>query len=238
VIHHSKKCVDTVRIVSFSGVDCSGKSTQISALMDRMRVRGEKPFYLWLRVGYTPMFCALKAAARRLLGRQRLPSGLTPERQRFMSSKWKRSFWFYAAFADMAFQTAVVIRVLRLLGYRVLCDRYIEESEIDLTMNFGGYAAQLRTWKIVKAIGVRPDVRIFLDLPFEESLRRSILKNEPFPDSREKRRLRADFYESLKLQTDYCVVDARESVSEISAVIDSLLLGSGIQVGDRSEVVR
>jgi thymidylate kinase len=80
----------------------------------------------------------------------------------------------------------------------------------------------------VKAIAARPDLRIFLDLPFDESLRRSILKNEPFPDSEERRRRRAALYETLKVEGGYCIVDARMSINEISATIDSFLLGDGV----------
>ena len=215
-------------LISFSGVDCSGKSTQISAVIDRMRQLGERPFYIWLRVGYTPLFSALKDVMRRLLGHQRLPQGQSKQRDRFMSTGWKRSLWLHLAFADIAFQTAVRVRLLRLLGYNVLCDRYIEESEVDLRLNFDDHTAQLLAWRLVKAIAARPDIRIFLDLPFDESLRRSILKNEPFPDSEERRRRRAALYETLKVEGGYCIVDARMSINEISATIDSFLLGDGV----------
>jgi thymidylate kinase len=213
------------RVVAFSGVDCSGKSTQISVLIEKLRQRGEKPFYIRLRIGYTPLFCALKNALRRLLGQRIIPQGPSPQRDRSLSSGWKRGLWLHLAFADMAFETAVRIRVLRLLGHKVVCDRYIEDSEMDLIMYFGERTAQLPAWKVVKAIAVTPDVRILLDLPFEEALRRSILKNEPFPDPEETRRRRAGHYEKLKQQSDYCIVDARMSIAEISAVICSLVIG-------------
>lgn len=224
-----------VRVVSFSGVDCSGKSTQIAAVADKMRMRGQKPVHLWFRVGYTPVFCALKEAARCVLGRGRLPQGLSAKREHFMSSGWKRGLWLQIAFADMALQTAVVIRILRMLGYSVLCDRYIEESEIDLVMNFGEFAAQLRAWRVVKAIAAKPEVRIFLDLPFRESLRRSVLKDEPFPDSEERRRRRAEFYELLKVRGDYCIIDASKGISEVSAEIDSFLFEHDCPAGECHE---
>lgn len=224
------------RVISFSGVDCSGKSTQISAAIEGMRRRGEKFFYLWLRVGYTPLFCALKNFVRRLSGEGRIPQGQSIERDRFLSSGWKRSLWLHLAFADMAFQTAVRVRLLRFLGYKVLCDRYIEESEMDLILNFGEPAAQLAAWKVVKAIAAKPDLRILLDLPFEESLRRSILKQEPFPDHEEKRRRRALLYDTLKLRADYCVIDARMNIPQISAQIDSLVFGDGSTGGTGVEV--
>jgi thymidylate kinase len=225
------------RVISFSGVDCSGKSTQISALTDELRRRGERPFYLWFRIGYTPLFLALKNAARRLLGKGRLPHGQSQQRDRFMRSGWKRSLWLHLAFADMAFQTAVRIRVLRLLGRVVLCDRYIEDSEMDLMMNFGERAAQLPAWKAVKALAAAPDVRIFLDLPFDESLRRSLLKNEPFPDAEETRLRRAGLYEAFKTHGSYSIIDARMSIAEISAVIGSLVFGEESPAAASAEVL-
>ena len=62
-------------LVIFSGMDCSGKSTQISALMESFKQRGERPIYIWLRVGYTPLFNAMKSLLRRLAGSKRLPAG-------------------------------------------------------------------------------------------------------------------------------------------------------------------
>lgn len=158
------------------------------------------------------------------------------QRDRFMSSVWKRSLWLHLAFADMALQTAVRIRLLRFFGHKVLCDRYIEESEMDLVLNFSEHAARLAAWKIVKAIAAKPDLRILLDLPFEESVRRSIQKNEPFPDSEEKRRRRAGLYDILKLQADYCIIDAQMSITQISAQVDSLVFGDASPAGKGAEV--
>jgi thymidylate kinase len=229
--------VQAPRVISFSGVDCSGKSTQISVVIDKMRQRGQRPIYLWLRVGYTPLFSALKNVGRRLLGRERLPQGQSVRRERFMSSGWKRSLWLHLAFADMALQTAILIRLLPLFRYSVLCDRYIEESEMDLLLNFGDQAARLPAWRFVKAIAAKPDVRILFDLPFEESLKRSILKQEPFPDPEEKRRRRAALYEMLKQQNMYHIIDARMSITAISAVIDSLILGGCAPAKGTTEVL-
>lgn len=224
---HLNRSGKVARVIVFSGVDCSGKSTQISVLIERLQERGERPIYIRLRIGYTPLFCALKNALRRLLGQGIIPQGPSPQRDRSLSSGWKRSLWLNLAFADMAFETAVRIRVLRLLRRKVVCDRYIEDSEMDLKMYFDERTAQLPAWKIVKAIAATPDVRILLDLPFEEALRRSILKNEPFADPEETRRRRASLYEMLKLQSAYFIIDAQMSITEISAVIGSLVIGEG-----------
>ncbi|MDR3774416.1 MAG: hypothetical protein P4L26_13760 [Terracidiphilus sp.] len=154
-----------------------------------------------------------------------------------MSTGWKRMLWLHVAFADMAFETAVRIRALRFLGRKVVCDRYTEDSERDLIMNFGENASRLPAWKLVKSIAVKPDVSIFLDLPFDESLRRSILKNEPFADSEERRLRRDGLYEKLKHQSVYSVVDARMSIPEVSAVICSLVFRESSPAERSAEVL-
>jgi thymidylate kinase len=133
--------------------------------------------------------------------------------------------WLHAAMADMAFETAVRIRALRFLGYTVICDRYVEESDMDLVLNFGERTAHMWAWRLVKAVAAKPDIRLLFDLPFGEALRRSILKKEPFPDPEEKRLLRAGLYENLKRESSYCVIDAQMSITEISALIDRLVAG-------------
>jgi thymidylate kinase len=208
------------RVVAISGVDCSGKSTQIAALIEAVRKRGERPYFIWFRVGHTPVINLVKDV---LLGKVRTP--LTAQRARVMSSSWKRSLWLHIAFADVALLTAVHIRMLPLLGYNVVCDRYIEDSEHDLIVNFGEYAAQFPAWKFVKAIAAKPDVHILLDLPFEEARRRSIETNEPDADPDEKRLRRAALYEKMKNQSDYAILDAKKSSDEISSAVFTLVFG-------------
>ena len=234
---HLDRRGNAVRVVTFSGVDCSGKSTQIEALMQRLQARGKKPVYLWLRVGYTPLFSAFKRFLRRLAGEKRMPRGQSSLRDQFMNSGWKKSLWLHLAFVDFAFETAVCIRLLRLLSYTVLCDRTIEDSEMDLIINHGERTAQLHAWRAVKALAARPDARIFLDLPLEESLRRSIFKDEPFPDPEETRRRRAGLYEKLKQQGNFFVIDAQMSIAEVAAAIASHVFTKRTSTGKSTEVL-
>lgn len=209
-------------LIVFSGVDCSGKSTQVALLIDRLVERGEKPVYFWSRVGYTPLFNALKASLRKVVGKTRLPVGESPQRDRFLAGGWTQRLWLWIAFADMILQTAIRLRWLRWAGRTIVCDRYIDDSENDLIMNFGERAPQQAAWRWVKAMAAKPDVSILLELPFEEALRRSILKNEPFADSAERRLRRGDLYKVMRETGRYHVIDARKSVGEIAAVVDSL----------------
>lgn len=211
------------RLIAISGVDCSGKTTQISLLMSKLRDKGEKPTYFWSRVGYTPLFNALRTLLRRIAGEARLPKGDSPKRDRFLARPGTRRLWLWVAFADMMLQTALHLRLLLLKGHTIVCDRYLDDSESDLIINFGASVARLPGWRLVRAMAPTPDVSILLDLPFEEALRRSILKNEPFPDPEERRLRRSFLYQTMRQRNHHTVLDARKGIDEIAAEIDSLV---------------
>jgi thymidylate kinase len=219
----SESAVPRSMLVAFSGADCTGKSTQIGLLRNFIHEHRGKTRYLWLRVGYTRNICWVKDQVRRLIGRDRLPHGASSQRDRFMSSGWKRRIWLYCSFADLLFETAIRVRCLRMSGCVVICDRYLDDSEIDLRLNFGEWAARMWTWRLVRWAAARPEVHIYLDLPFEEQLRRSIDKREPFPDSEEVRRLRARFYDAMKTGAKWTVLDTQSAVNDTSTAIRSLV---------------
>lgn len=52
------------KVIIFSGLDCSGKSTQINILKNTLTKLGLKPFVFWSRGGYTPNIQSCKNIIR------------------------------------------------------------------------------------------------------------------------------------------------------------------------------
>lgn len=211
--------------VTFSGIDCCGKSTQIELLVRDLEDSGRKSFRMWLRIGYTPGFSAVKSGLRRMLGRKATPPGHTAERTAFMNKGWKRRAWLYVAIADLFLQTGLRIRWNRALGRTVICDRYLTDSEFDLAMNFpDDEVTRWWSWRLMRAMAAKPDAAFLINISFEESVRRSVEKNEPFPDNEERRRRRAAMYENSVRDGAWVVIDGTLSIAEIHEIISARVL--------------
>lgn len=140
-------------LVTFEGVEGSGKTTQLARLARRLHARG-------YRVERTaePDGTALGLAIRRLFERPRVqPTPLT------------EVFLFMAARRQ---HVAEKIRPWLESGRIVLCDRYV-----DATVAYQGYGRGvdvdlIRELNVRATDGILPDLTVLFDLPAEEGLRR------------------------------------------------------------------
>jgi dTMP kinase len=208
-------------LITFSGLDGAGKSTQIDLLMDHLRQQGRRPRYLWTRGGYTPGFERLKAWGRRTPGRAVPPSGHTPQRTRAFSRGWVRRLWLTLALLDLLWVYGVQVRWWLWRGQTVVCDRYLGDTRVDFRLNFPQeHVERWWLWRALAWVTPRPDVAFVLLVPVAESVRRSDNKGEPFRDSPEVLAQRLAQYRALAAEhDDWHVLDGRRPISELAAEI-------------------
>ena len=103
----------------------------------------------------------------------------------------------------------------------IICDRHIKDTEIDFRLNFPKekfYNWWL--WKFLKFSLKKPKKYFIATIPVGESMRRSKLKNEPFPDSKEVLEKRLAIYDEFVQRTSYTVhINGINSIEEIHAQI-------------------
>jgi len=182
-------------MIAFSGLDGAGKSTQIDLLKEHFEKQGCKVKYFWSRGGYTPAMQSLKDLIRKFNSKSIPSQGPSKKRDQSFSNPLVRKVWLSLAILDLVLFYGVYVRFKSFTGVKVICDRYIFDTSIDFRLNFPQENVdKWWLWKSMVFIAMKPKKHFVLTIPVEESLRRSKLKEEPFPDSEETLKTRLNDY--------------------------------------------
>ena len=207
--HYIEGCM-----ISFSGIDCCGKSTQIHLLEELLEKKHQAYEVVWSRGGYTP---GIEFIKRLIRGKTK---GSTKERIAYSETinrnSKKRKLLFVSSLIDLWFFYTITLR-LKSFKKIVICDRYIWDTYIDFKMKYPDYEFENGFWwkAIIKTM-VKPDPSFCLFIPAEESMRRSDLKEEPFPEPIEVRKKRIAMYinEMKQGRWDH-IINAESSIEEV-----------------------
>jgi thymidylate kinase len=165
---------DTTRpspqLIVLSGLDGSGKSTQITLLAERLRAEGIRAEVVWNRWKPAASAVFIRLATRYLRSRARVKSGdyssFTKAKRHTMRSGWKRSLWQLIVWAEYAVQVRARLLSRRLRGTTVLCDRYVYDTLVDIAVNFSlgtGDLEDLMNHRLL-ACFPKPAVVVFIDI--------------------------------------------------------------------------
>ena len=204
-------------IISFSGMDGAGKSTQIELLSEAFLEKGYDVKLVWARGGYTPGFEFLKKIMRSVLGKKLFPSGRSENRTKKLENPIIQKLWQTLALVDLMLLWGLYVRLSSIRGKVVICDRYLNDTLLDFRRNFP--AAKFEEsilWGVLRFIVPEPDHSFLIWIPVEVSLKRSIAKGEPFPDDKEtlEWRLGAYLNEANFPVGQFTLIDGRNSVEE------------------------
>ena len=205
-------------IISFSGVDGGGKSTQIELLSRRLGKSEVRARTVWARGGYTPGFEFAKRTMRMLMGSGLPETGKSETRSELLGKAWVKNLWLTVAILDLTFLYSVVVRFHSFRGCLVLCDRYLWDTELDFLLNFPNVDIQSKwVWKFLCFSAPVPDISFLFLVPVETSVERSKLKCEPFPDEPEVLDERLRFYSDTERFPDqvFSRVDGNDSIDVV-----------------------
>ena len=204
-------------IIAVSGVDCSGKSTQIGRLsssFDDCRAQ-----VIWGRYGYTPGIEALKKVYRYLCGKKR-------ENVMWMSVNERVGFsfigliWKWASIVDFLFYYGVVVRVLDNSSKTIILDRFLIDFFVDYELFHHKKVGSLLE-RVTRLVLCKPKFSFLLSVDVDTSLERMACKNDPFPVSEE------SLVKGCRLYQEYCrselIIDASRGVDEVFEDIRSYI---------------
>jgi thymidylate kinase len=160
-------------VVSFSGVDGSGKTTLMDALTTDLENAGVPTSRVWLRPGMgLGWIAALAGRVKRLLGADPRPGVgvLAADPDSVLASRRGVQGWVWS----LIVVTAFVVGVRRQHGASsgvVLYDRHVADALATLDFAYAGTDLTLQRWMIT-TFTPSADVAFYLDIPAEVALAR------------------------------------------------------------------
>ena len=121
-------------MISFSGIDCSGKSTQIELITKEYEKKGIRYQVVWSRGGYTPGINIIKNYIRPI--KKKTKEERQSYSKRIQKNLITRRALFLFSILDLWFYYSFVIRVKEFFGKRIICDRYIWDTYIDFKIKY------------------------------------------------------------------------------------------------------
>ena len=184
---------------------------------------------MWYRPGYGPELDSLRQAIRKYRPGALPVPGQTSDRTRLFRKPVVASSWFAVAIVDTLLQFAAKVRLLRSRGEVVICDRYVEDALIDLSLSFPEIVERHRNaLSVLTYLCPRPNLQILLLLEESEAIDRAARKREPFPDAESVRKMRYQAYSKLARRSSFLVVDGGAPIGEVADSILNALSGAGV----------
>lgn len=209
-------------LVTFSGVDNSGKTTQISCFSKMLSKHKCRHICVWARGGYTPGIELFKRVLRAVLPKTVPRKANVAQRNKAFSKKKIRQIWLIVAIIDLMIIWGVYVRWALMRGNIVICDRYIDDTLVDFIEDFpSDDVGEWMLWKILRSVIPKPNISFLLIVPIEEQARRSVQKGEEFPDSEGTRFNRMERYcdEGFFPDTLYLRIDGLRPLDDIAELI-------------------
>jgi thymidylate kinase len=180
-------------IVSFSGIDGSGKTVHVQSLMSALETAAIKARAFWSRFGsLAPKSDAGRPGAEKLRVSDTATS--LARRRRKLRNPALRLGWLLYNLTGLVIRYNRQVRLRRWLGEVVICDRYIYDAVVEIGASLPNDPG-LSRWaeRVLTRLCPRPDVAWLLDVPADLSVERQADENRSAASCEELSRQRSMF---------------------------------------------
>jgi len=206
-------------VVSFSGIDGAGKTTQINLLIQYCEENNLRCVRKWSKARGTPGIMLFKKLVRR-------DKGMGTEekleyREKVYKTGWKRQLLLMLSLIDLIWYWGIYYAIIRHRYDVMILDRYLWDTYVEVSTEFGKTSLNKSVlWRIVQCVAVKPEKSILLVIPPEESLRRDLLKGEITTDELDLKIDKVSLYMELKEKSAWnVVIDATQSIEDTFQII-------------------
>lgn len=202
-------------IVSFSGIDSAGKTTQIKLVEEYCTAHNISYRKIWAKARGTPGIILLKSLIRRdkkLNFEQQLVY-----REKIYESRYKQRLLLIASLLDLLWYFGIYYRILGTKYRLLILDRYLWDTYVEVKCEFDKVDFEKwALWRMLAKISPIPSISILYTIPAEESIKRDIEKNDLTVDSIDQKKEKIKFYEQLVERGKWSdVIDGMHTIEEV-----------------------
>lgn len=213
-------------IVSFSGIDSAGKTTQIELLCKYCKEHNIKYRKVWSKARGTPGVLWLKELVRR--DKKMDAEEKAEYRAEVFENSKKRNLLYVASMLDLCWYWGLYFRILNLTNKLVICDRYVWDTYVE--MKEKDFAAididKSVLWKIVKSLAPKPKKSFVFVISPEESLRRDNAKNAAGIEDIEIKQKKISCY--MDCVNRHCWTNVMDGMRSVNSLHEDVLKTIGI----------
>lgn len=202
-------------IVSFSGIDSAGKTTQINLLVDYCISNNINVKKVWSKARGTPGVLLLKEIVRR---DKKMDANEKKEyrEQVFRNSK-KQKLLYIASMLDLCWYWGIYFRALGFFKKIIICDRYIWDTYVEINLDFPAIDIdQSHLWRLVKWLAPKPAISFLFVIPAGVSLERDYQKNAAGIEDIERKKKKTDIYfDCVKKNCWTHVMDGMDTIDNL-----------------------